>query len=89
MNLTKRIILTTVTERILIFHLCGRQSKSCIRCGSELMLGGPSIAQLTGVSMQTIFRWVECEQVHFINGSDGLLICLPSLLIKNSGIVDR
>jgi hypothetical protein len=44
------------------------------------MIAPQEAAALAGVSLRTIFRWVEAGQVHYLEQADGLfLICLNSM----------
>lgn len=54
----------------------------CDACANleSVMIGPQEAAVVAGVSLRTIFRWVEAAQVHYVERTDsGLLICSNSL----------
>lgn len=59
----------------------------CDLCSGQqsLMLAPQEAAVLSGVSLRTIFRWVEAGQVHYLEQADGLfLICLNSMPVPET-----
>ncbi|MBI4468086.1 MAG: hypothetical protein HY650_02060 [Acidobacteria bacterium] len=83
MRKQRRTRITVETDRLLIL----RQSQSpikawCQGCTDQVeMLSADQAATVAGVRCRTLYRWVEAESIHFVEGGDGrLLICFNSLL---------
>ena len=53
----------------------------CSGCGAEATMITPQqAAALAGVTVRTIYQWVESNRVHFIETGDGLLlVCVNTL----------
>jgi hypothetical protein len=68
-------------ERMTIRHETPRIFAWCDRCGDEVLMVAPNeAAAISRTDTRTIFRAVEAERVHFIEGENGaLLVCTRSL----------
>jgi hypothetical protein len=54
----------------------------CAVCASPqaVMLAPQEAAAIAGVTLRTLFRWVEAGEVHFLEQADGALwVCVNSL----------
>jgi hypothetical protein len=51
----------------------------CERCGSEVLMVTPKEAARAGADSQAIARGVESGDIHFVEGDNGLLVCLESV----------
>lgn len=58
---------------------------SCPDClDSGRMVTPTEAAAISAQSLRTIYRWVEAGEVHFIEESTGLLICVGSLPARSA-----
>jgi len=59
----------------------------CEQCANSqaAMLAPEAAAVVAGVSLRTIFRWVELGRVHFLEQKDGTLLICPDSLPGDSG----
>ena len=82
---TRRRMEITVEQRTLVLrrtvHRVPLETVWCLQCPAQTLLVTPEeAARLASVSPRTIYRWVESEQVHYLETSEGeLLVCLNSL----------
>lgn len=78
-RLTTKIEIET-WEMLVIHRSSSAAPPSCPDCGGNVMLSPEQIADLTGTSQRTIFRWIELGLVHFSELPDGkLYVCANSL----------
>ena len=77
----RKITVTTIRERSLVFSSSADTvNKYCEHCQRDVSMASAVLAaRMRDVSLRTICRWVESQQVHFSDSSDGLFICLASL----------
>lgn len=82
MRRRRRMEITVETRQMVIRRNTNQAPIWCIGCLSPVQLVTPEeAAALAGVSTRTIYRWVEAEQLHFIETAEqSPLICLNSLL---------
>src|SRR5882724_3626163 len=82
MRTRKRTEITIETDRIFVLS---RRKVSvvswCGRCGQwTKMITVDEAATIAGVSSRTIYRWADCEKLHFTETCEGrLLICSDSI----------
>ena len=86
MKTTRRIEIVTVTEKIVVLR--NRQHQTyfwCEKCLRESRLLTPEeAAVILRVGLRHIYRWVESEEVHFIEPEGGkLYLCLHSVTAKS------
>lgn len=78
----KRTRITTETRRIVIARRGGFAVDGwCHACKQKVrMTGVDEAAALAGVTVRTIYRWVEAGKVHFTETPEGfLIICANSV----------
>lgn len=51
----------------------------CKRCGSEVLMVTPKEAARAGADSRAILRGVQSGEIHFVEGDNGLLVCLESV----------
>ena len=78
----RRIEITVATRQLIIRRQSNYAPVWCRECPSPVPLIAPEeAAVLAGVSMRTVYRWMEAGQLHFIETAEqSPLICLNSLL---------
>jgi excisionase family DNA binding protein len=71
-------------ERWIVRRTISRAPVLCAACGSLAeMLTPEEAAKVAGVDSETIYHWVESEQIHFAKTADGrLLVCLSPLSVE-------
>jgi hypothetical protein len=76
----RKIAITVEKERLLVISQNNEQSW-CEQCQATVKRIGPAqAAAIKGVSHRSIFQHIESGQLHFVEGSGGvLLICLEAL----------
>lgn len=83
MKKRKRTEVTIQTREVVVLHAAGteRRRARCPVCGTVVVMISPEeAARVAGVSVRAIYRWVEAEFVHYVEGAGGnLRICAPSL----------
>jgi len=53
---------------------------SCPICGSKALISVTTAAQLTGLSLSTLYNWIASQKVHNIQSAHNkLLLCCQSL----------
>ncbi len=85
MKTTRRIEIVTVTEKIVVLRNPPHQTYFwCEKCLRESRLLTPEeAAAILRVGLRHIYRWVESEEVHFIEPGGGkLYVCLHSVTAK-------
>jgi predicted DNA-binding transcriptional regulator AlpA len=77
MNRTRRIQITVERRRLVMQNVTPPAPVFCPSCLTAVVLLTPEeAAALTGVSVRTVYRWVEAGQVHYLETSaDQLLVC--------------
>jgi hypothetical protein len=81
----KRSVITIETHEVWVLGKTRHSRLSlCSQCGTEARMIEPAeAAMLGGVSLRTIFRWMEEGRVHFTEATDGeLFLCLNSLPVS-------
>lgn len=78
----KVTIISVEKERVIEIRWQGRSRESlCEQCGVQArMLTLDEAAVVAGVSPSQVRDWVDTGGVHFTRTSDGLLVCLDSLV---------
>ncbi|MCI0391249.1 MAG: helix-turn-helix domain-containing protein [Acidobacteria bacterium] len=79
----KRKKITVEIERSLVIRKRGGAVHAwCAGCAEQVRMLTPEESALAaGVTVRTIYRWVEAGKLHFIESPDGLLlICFNSLV---------
>ncbi|HMV51883.1 MAG TPA: hypothetical protein PLD20_23290 [Blastocatellia bacterium] len=68
------------TQEVLVIHRSSFAAPpSCPDCSGNVMLSPEQVADLTGTSQRTIFRWIELGIVHFRETPEGkLYVCVNS-----------
>ena len=76
-----RLEITLETSRLVIRCNTPRTPVWCVACSSPAQPVTPEeVAALAGVDTTTVYRWVEAEQLHFMETAEPYpLICLNSL----------
>ena len=78
----KRTEITIETDRTIVISRRSFAARAwCGACDKQVSLVTiDEAARLASVSTRTLFRWVEAENVHFTETSDGrLFICCQSI----------
>jgi len=78
----KRIVITIETERLLVVTRHKNPTLArCALCARQVrMVTADEASILAGVTLRTVYRWIEVGKVHFLEPSAGSpLICLNSL----------
>jgi hypothetical protein len=77
----KRRVRITVENTTLFVRRSVQTSGWCPECPAQIQMISPEeAAALTGVSTRTIYRWVEVENPHFTETSEGSLLICPNSL---------
>jgi hypothetical protein len=81
MNLTRKITIKSVRERVLIVKRANSTLvRQCPECPiGNMMVSADGAAELSEHSLRAICRLVEANEVHYRESRDGLFICLSSL----------
>jgi excisionase family DNA binding protein len=82
MGKKRRTEIVIETERLLLLRDASRSLFLwCDACRAEVrMLAPEEVASAAKVSVRTIYRWIEAEQLHFTETPGGeLLICANSV----------
>jgi hypothetical protein len=90
MTAKRRTEITIETHRVIAIH--GRRGAAlawCEACRASVQMVTPEAAAvLARVSPRAVYRWVEAEEVHFVETADGwLLVCLNSIADLTAGAV--
>jgi hypothetical protein len=82
MKWRKRLEITLETSRLVLRRSNNQTTVWCLACSSPVQSVSPEeAAWLAGVNTRTVYRWVEAEQLHFIETAEKTsLICLNSPL---------
>ncbi len=76
----RKITITAVRERTVVVNLGHSVGRVCPKClAGNQMVTATMAANISKHSLRTICRWVEAEQVHYLEDPDGLFICLSSM----------
>jgi hypothetical protein len=77
----RRIEITTETERETVFTKRAATVMFCPRCNKDAQMVIPEYAAAqAGVSVRTVYRWVEAGSLHFAETAEGgILVCETSL----------
>ena len=80
--LTRRIEITVETHEVLRIRNCPASVAWCPQCGGEARMVAPDeAAKICGIETRQVYRWVEAEQIHFVESpAGGILVCLHSLV---------
>ena len=75
---------TIETEEILLRPVANRRNLPmwCPNCRRKVEMVTPEhAAQIAGVTLRTIYRWVDAATVHFVEDRGSVLICVPALTL--------
>jgi excisionase family DNA binding protein len=89
--MAKRTEIRIETRRRLVIRRSSVCQKSwCERCSAEVQMITPTeAAALMNVSSRSIYQWIEEGTVHFIEGIGVMLVCVESLPLDTSEVIDR
>lgn len=90
MKVKRRIEIITVREQTYQRHNTMQFSSTpsapqwCDGCQTQRqMLDSEIAAMISGITLRTLFRWIESGQIHFVETLEGkVLICLQSVTAK-------
>ena len=52
----------------------------CTGCGEEVEMVTPEhAAEIAGVTLRTIYRWIDAGNIHFVENRGQVLVCFPAL----------
>lgn len=78
MNRTRRIEITVERRRLVLQNATLPAPVFCPSCPTLVVLLTPEeAAALTGVSVRTVYRWVEAALVHYLETSAAQLLVCP------------
>lgn len=94
MKVKRRIEIITVQEQIYQRHSFKRSTPPpplqvwCDGCKTYTQLLSPDLAAtISGITLRTLFQWIESGQIHFVETPEGsVLICLPSVTANTSQV---
>jgi hypothetical protein len=68
-------------EIVIVRRPCDPVRCWCKDCGAEVdMVVAEQAAYLAEVAPRTVYRWLEADKLHYLEGQDGsVLICAPSI----------
>jgi hypothetical protein len=67
----KRLEITLETRRLVLRRSNNQTTVWCLACSSPVQSVSPEeAAGLAGVNTRTVYRWVEAEQLHFIETAE-------------------
>ena len=89
MKVRRRVEIITVREQTYLssrrenitLHPSAQSVPSCDRCQSPTQMLTPDLAAtISGITLRTLFQWIESGQIHFVETPEGrVFVCLQSV----------
>jgi hypothetical protein len=83
MKVKRRIEIVTVQEQTIQIPMTSAEIW-CVHCNTPNQMLTPNIAAtLSGITLRTLFRWIESGDIHFVEMPEGsIFLCLDSIKAK-------